>query len=209
MKSDVTVACLHGDLDLVNVDASAILPRLISPRATRRGSSSTSAMCRSSTCCRCRSSWALPTSCARPAGNWWLRVRVPRCGGSARYSTPRTSWRPGCRRRALPYPLHVDAVLRPDLVSPTCAAMLCGHDGGPPPNEGRLLDGRYRLGSLLGVGGVAEVYRALDERLHRGVAVKLFRGRRCRPAASPRGRDAHTGPAQPPVVGDGVRRRHR
>jgi hypothetical protein len=46
----------------------------------------------------------------------------------------------------------------------------------PPPNEGRLLDDRYRLGSLLGVGGVAEVYRALDERLHRGVAVKLFRG---------------------------------
>jgi serine/threonine protein kinase len=46
----------------------------------------------------------------------------------------------------------------------------------PPGAEGRLLDGRYRLGSLLGVGGVAEVYRAIDERLHRGVAVKLFRG---------------------------------
>jgi eukaryotic-like serine/threonine-protein kinase len=47
---------------------------------------------------------------------------------------------------------------------------------GPPANEGRLLDGRYRLGALLGVGGVAEVYRAEDERLERGVAVKLFRG---------------------------------
>jgi eukaryotic-like serine/threonine-protein kinase len=54
--------------------------------------------------------------------------------------------------------------------------MLLGMTSGPPPNNGRLLDGRYRLGSLLGVGGVAEVYRALDERLHRGVAVKLFRG---------------------------------
>jgi hypothetical protein len=54
--------------------------------------------------------------------------------------------------------------------------MLLGMTSGPPSNEGRLLDGRYRLGSLLGVGGVAEVYRALDERLHRGVAVKLFRG---------------------------------
>jgi eukaryotic-like serine/threonine-protein kinase len=45
-----------------------------------------------------------------------------------------------------------------------------------PANDGRLLDGRYRLGALLGVGGVAEVYRAVDERLERGVAVKLFRG---------------------------------
>jgi serine/threonine protein kinase len=45
-----------------------------------------------------------------------------------------------------------------------------------PANDGRLLDGRYRLGTLLGVGGVAEVYRAVDERLDRGVAVKLFRG---------------------------------
>src|SRR3984957_16985988 len=54
--------------------------------------------------------------------------------------------------------------------------MLVVMTSGPPPNDGRLLDGRYRLGSLLGVGGVAEVYRALDERLHRGVAVKLFRG---------------------------------
>jgi eukaryotic-like serine/threonine-protein kinase len=54
--------------------------------------------------------------------------------------------------------------------------MLVGMTSGVPPTEGRLLDDRYRLGSLLGVGGVAEVYRAIDERLHRGVAVKLFRG---------------------------------
>jgi serine/threonine protein kinase len=54
--------------------------------------------------------------------------------------------------------------------------MLVGMTSASPPAEGRLLDGRYRLGALLGVGGVAEVYRAIDERLHRGVAVKLFRG---------------------------------
>jgi serine/threonine protein kinase len=41
---------------------------------------------------------------------------------------------------------------------------------------GRLLDGRYRLGDVLGSGGAAEVIRAVDERLDRAVAVKLFRG---------------------------------
>jgi serine/threonine protein kinase len=44
-----------------------------------------------------------------------------------------------------------------------------------PPFDGDLLDGRYRLGPMLGSGGVAEVYRAFDERLHRDVAIKLFR----------------------------------
>jgi len=40
----------------------------------------------------------------------------------------------------------------------------------------RLLDGRYRLGSRLGGGAVADVYRAVDERLQRPVAIKVFRG---------------------------------
>jgi serine/threonine protein kinase len=40
----------------------------------------------------------------------------------------------------------------------------------------QLLDGRYRLEGRLGSGGVAEVYRAVDERLERDVAVKVFRG---------------------------------
>ena len=40
----------------------------------------------------------------------------------------------------------------------------------------RLLDGRYLLGDRLGGGAVADVYRGIDERLQRPVAVKLFRG---------------------------------
>jgi len=43
-------------------------------------------------------------------------------------------------------------------------------------DEPRLLDGRYRLEERLGAGAVAEVFRAVDERLDRPVAVKLFRG---------------------------------
>ncbi|GHG28006.1 serine/threonine-protein kinase [Streptomyces filamentosus] len=39
----------------------------------------------------------------------------------------------------------------------------------------RTVAGRYRLGRLLGRGGAADVYEALDLRLRRPVAVKLFR----------------------------------
>lgn len=38
-----------------------------------------------------------------------------------------------------------------------------------------LLDDRYELGSCMGGGGMADVYRATDVRLHRSVAVKVFR----------------------------------
>src|SRR5215218_6386428 len=40
--------------------------------------------------------------------------------------------------------------------------------------EGRILDGRYQLGSLLGAGGMASVYLASDRVLERQVAVKVL-----------------------------------
>lgn len=47
----------------------------------------------------------------------------------------------------------------------------------PPSESGeRLLDGRYRMGDRLGGGAVADVYRAIDDRLQRPVAIKVFRG---------------------------------
>jgi eukaryotic-like serine/threonine-protein kinase len=47
-----------------------------------------------------------------------------------------------------------------------------------PPTEADepLLDGRYRLGGRLGGGAVADVFRAIDQRLQRPVAIKVFRG---------------------------------
>ncbi|QQQ74364.1 protein kinase [Saccharothrix sp. 6-C] len=41
---------------------------------------------------------------------------------------------------------------------------------------GEVVDGRYALGNLYGSGGMAEVYRALDTRLDRKVAIKFFLG---------------------------------
>src|SRR4051794_655822 len=46
----------------------------------------------------------------------------------------------------------------------------------PPASGERLLDGRYRLGERLGGGAVADVFKAVDERLQRPVAIKVFRG---------------------------------
>jgi tRNA A-37 threonylcarbamoyl transferase component Bud32 len=52
--------------------------------------------------------------------------------------------------------------------------------------RGELLDGRYRLESKIGSGGMATVYRGLDEVLGRTVAVKLFRDGTADPADAER-----------------------
>jgi serine/threonine-protein kinase len=42
-------------------------------------------------------------------------------------------------------------------------------------SRGRVIDGRYRLGPVIGRGGMATIHQALDLRLDRPVAVKLLR----------------------------------
>jgi serine/threonine protein kinase len=39
----------------------------------------------------------------------------------------------------------------------------------------KLLGGRYKIGAMIGTGGMADVYVADDERLSRKVAVKVLR----------------------------------
>ena len=39
----------------------------------------------------------------------------------------------------------------------------------------RVLGDRYKLGQMIGTGGMADVYIADDQRLHREVAVKILR----------------------------------
>ncbi|MFB9314951.1 Stk1 family PASTA domain-containing Ser/Thr kinase [Nocardioides plantarum] len=48
------------------------------------------------------------------------------------------------------------------------------HDRGTDPLQGRLLDGRYRIGPRIARGGMASVHEALDVRLDRTVAVKIM-----------------------------------
>lgn len=49
----------------------------------------------------------------------------------------------------------------------------------PAPRGGVVFDGRYRLTELLGSGGTADVFRGVDIRLRRDVAVKVFRPGAC------------------------------
>lgn len=45
------------------------------------------------------------------------------------------------------------------------------------PIRGLVIDGRFRVGDRLGAGGMGEVFRADDLRLHRPVAIKVLAGR--------------------------------
>ncbi len=44
-------------------------------------------------------------------------------------------------------------------------------------NDKRKLAKRYELGDLIGRGGMAEVFEAVDTRLNRTVAIKILRDR--------------------------------
>src|SRR4051812_47127232 len=114
-------------------------------------------------CCRCRRSSPPPTRSASTAASCTCAAPAARSGASAPSSTPRM-----CCSRRCPH--------RGSRLTETGF----GQTGGvttPPSESGEpLLDGRYRLGERLGGGAVADVFRALDERLQRPVAVKVFRG---------------------------------
>ncbi len=76
------------------------------------------------------------------------------------------------------------------------------------PLVGQVLDGRYRVDARIAAGGMATVYRALDTRLDRVLALKVMhpdaRGRRdVRRAVHPGGQVRR--PARPPQRGAGLR----
>ena len=80
------------------------------------------------------------------------------------------------------------------------------------PLVGQLLDGRYRVEARIAVGGMATVYRAVDTRLDRVLALKVMHPaladrRRVRRALHPRGQVRR--PARPPERGGRLRPGHR
>jgi serine/threonine protein kinase len=60
------------------------------------------------------------------------------------------------------------------LVCPIDADVLVS-EGTPSPDTGRVLDGRYRLGNLIGEGGMGQVFEAVDLEANATVAVKLLK----------------------------------
>src|SRR3954468_5505866 len=67
------------------------------------------------------------------------------------------------------------------------------HKEDRPVNTQRVLSGRYELGELIGRGGMADVFRGVDTRLGRTVAIKLLRPDLARgpPVPAPQGRAVH------------------
>ena len=51
------------------------------------------------------------------------------------------------------------------------------HQVRPDPLVGAVLDGRYRVGPIIATGGMSAVYRGLDIRLDRPVAIKVMESR--------------------------------
>jgi Protein kinase domain len=72
---------------------------------------------------------------------------------------------------------------RGELGSPPSIALAPAPEGGSPlveastslPQSGQLLAGRYRIGPLLGAGGMGFVFRATDETTNQPVALKVLR----------------------------------
>jgi eukaryotic-like serine/threonine-protein kinase len=73
---------------------------------------------------------------------------------------------------------HVELALAPDVSHcPRCGGLALAMRPAVDPNLGRVLDERYEIRSLLGVGGMGTVYRAWQRSVGRDVAIKLVHRR--------------------------------